>query len=299
VKILLTHDGSAMADVAVPTVHTLANALGDAAEVTALCITSSHASPESTEARDADESLDRIRRALEPHPVTLMMRGGSPGPLIVETAEELGCDLVAMSTSGMSGSKHFLGSVADYVARNSHEVPVMFCRPAVAGTKHFRKILLPLDGSPQNAGAIAETQRLGLATGASVVLLRLTDDAGDLRSVRTPAGYALSTDIMDDATVERVITAELEIARSELAEVANQLRQAGLQDILAVVMTGTPGETIVRAAETRGCDVIVMSSHGRGRGPGAQLLGSVADHVLQHVGEATVIVAPPPDGASA
>jgi nucleotide-binding universal stress UspA family protein len=175
VKILLTHDGSTMADVAVPRVRALARAAGGGTEVTALCITRTHAAEGSSEAVEAADSLDRIRRALDPQAVTPMVLAGEPGPLIVETADGLGCDLIVMSTSGQSGSKHFLGSVADYVARHSQRVPVMLCRPEPAGSTHFVRILCPLDGSHLNADALSAAQALASATGAALVLLRLID----------------------------------------------------------------------------------------------------------------------------
>lgn len=297
-KILLTHDGSAMADVAVPAVRALVEFLGADAEVVALCITPASAREGSAEFIAAEESLDRIGRVLAPHPIERIIRGGSAGPLVVEIAEQLECDLIAMSTSGVSGEKSFLGSVADHVARGSHQVPVMLCRPMRAGTKHFAKILLPLDGSAMNDGALSWTEQLASATGADVVMVRSVDTADDLRSMRTPAGYGLSAVLLDDAAVEKVLATELRIARDELAVEADRMRASGSHDILAKVVEGTPGEAIVRTAKTEGCDVIVMSPRGRGRGDGARLLGSVADHVLQHVGDAAVIVVPSLEDAS-
>jgi nucleotide-binding universal stress UspA family protein len=296
-KILLTHDGSAMADVAVPAVQALAQLIGADAEITALCIIPTNAADGSDEALEAEASLDRISRVLGPHAVARMIRRGAPGPLVVETAEELGCDLIAMSTAGMSGEKRFLGSVADHVARGSRHVPVMLCRPMPAGTKHFQKLLLPLDGSAMNASALAWTDHLASVTGAEVVLVRSVDTLEQLRSMTTPAGYALGPYLVDDATATRILTAEKEQAQRELEATANQLRASSDLGVRTEVVAGVPGETIVRANETLGCDVVVLSP--RGRGAGAQLLGSVADHILQHVGEATVIIVPPSDGAAA
>jgi nucleotide-binding universal stress UspA family protein len=42
-----------------------------------------------------------------------------------------------------------------------------------------------------------------------------------------------------------------------------------------------PYEVIIRVAEERGCDLILMSSHGR-RGVGALLIGSETQKVLTH-----------------
>ena len=53
--------------------------------------------------------------------------------------------------------------------------------------------------------------------------------------------------------------------------------------------TGTQAEGIVAAAAEKGCDLIVMASHGR-RGIGRLLLGSQANEVLTHSKVPTLIV---------
>jgi nucleotide-binding universal stress UspA family protein len=45
--------------------------------------------------------------------------------------------------------------------------------------------------------------------------------------------------------------------------------------------TSNPYEGIIRVAEQKGCDLIMMASHGR-RGVGALLLGSETQKVLTH-----------------
>ena len=55
---------------------------------------------------------------------------GEPGPAIVEVAGLLDCDLIVMSTHGLSGVRRaVLGSVADYVVRHAQGIPVLLCRP--------------------------------------------------------------------------------------------------------------------------------------------------------------------------
>lgn len=58
----------------------------------------------------------------------VVMREGSPRPVIVEAALELQCQLIVMGTHGRSGLAHLLlGSVAEYVVRFS-KVPVLTVR---------------------------------------------------------------------------------------------------------------------------------------------------------------------------
>ena len=54
-----------------------------------------------------------------------VVREASPRPAIVDAARELNCQMIVMGTHGHSGLEHLLlGSVADYVVRNS-KVPVL------------------------------------------------------------------------------------------------------------------------------------------------------------------------------
>ena len=63
-------------------------------------------------------------KALIPDAETVV-REASPRPAIVDAAVELNCQMIVMGTHGHSGLEHLLlGSVADYVVRNS-KVPVL------------------------------------------------------------------------------------------------------------------------------------------------------------------------------
>ncbi len=71
----------------------------------------------------ADKRMGELK-ALIPDAQTIV-REASPGPAIVDAAVELNCQMIVMGTHGHSGMEHLLlGSVADYVVRNS-KVPVL------------------------------------------------------------------------------------------------------------------------------------------------------------------------------
>jgi nucleotide-binding universal stress UspA family protein len=72
--------------------------------------------------RNMQEWQARVRGA------ETVIREGSPRPVIVEAAVELGCQMIVMGTHGRSGLAHLLlGSVAEYVVRYS-KVPVLTVR---------------------------------------------------------------------------------------------------------------------------------------------------------------------------
>jgi nucleotide-binding universal stress UspA family protein len=67
----------------------------------------------------------------------------------------------------------------------------------------------------------------------------------------------------------------------------------GLANVQTVIGEGKPGPRIVAIAEEEECDLIVMSTHGRS-GIRRALLGSVASYVVNHVGNAAVLLVRPP-----
>jgi nucleotide-binding universal stress UspA family protein len=70
-------------------------------------------------------------------------------------------------------------------------------------------------------------------------------------------------------------------ATSVLNRAANAAKQAGVSCDTIQVENEEPYQAIIAAAKDRGCDLIVMSSHGRS-GLSAVLLGSVTNKVLTH-----------------
>ena len=72
-----------------------------------------------------------------------------------------------------------------------------------------------------------------------------------------------------------------EHAASILNAVADDAQAAGVQCETVQLIQDHPYKAIVAAAKDKGCDLIVMASHGRG-GIAAIVLGSVTAKVLSH-----------------
>ena len=142
----------------------------------------------------------------------------------------------------------------------------------------FTHILLPTDGSPLSASAIAQGVRLAKATGARVTGLYVKPQFHV---------FTYRTEMLEDTREQYAKDCDAH-AVEYLAVVEKAAREAGVPFATASVSDDQPDEAILRIADERGCDVIVMASHGR-RGVAGVLMGSVTQKVLTH-GKVPVLV---------
>jgi nucleotide-binding universal stress UspA family protein len=131
-------------------------------------------------------------------------------------------------------------------------------------TRNFTTILVPTDFGYASDAAIGYARMLAARFGASLHLLHVVDEPGSWSEV-----YAAIPDIRDRLSAD---------AARRLEALAACL-PAPLHATSAVVC-GAPVPGIVKEAESRGADLIVMGTHGR-RGMGHLLLGSVAERVVR------------------
>jgi nucleotide-binding universal stress UspA family protein len=132
----------------------------------------------------------------------------------------------------------------------------------------YRHILVPTDGSELAERGVAHGLALAKSVDAEIyaifVVEPFSEMTGPLRE-----------------TVGRYAELRKEQAVSVLNLVANAARQAGVSCETIQVENGQPHQAIIAAAEDKGCDLIVMSSHGRS-GLSMLLIGSVTNKVLTH-----------------
>lgn len=130
----------------------------------------------------------------------------------------------------------------------------------------YDHILVPTDGSAETRPAVEHAVNLAAAHGATIHALYVLNTAS-YASVSVDASWEGVSDMLRDEG-EEAVEAVADLARAEGVEVLTTLR------------TGSPSQEIVRYAESEGCDLIVMGTHGRG-GIDRLLLGSVAERVVR------------------
>jgi nucleotide-binding universal stress UspA family protein len=137
----------------------------------------------------------------------------------------------------------------------------------------FKRILLATDGSSHAEKALRYTRDLGLRDDAQVIVVHAFEP------VPTRLGEPWR-----DQIVARHVSAGREVAD----EAAQKLREAGV-DVIIEVLEGPPADAILRVADVRQPDLIVMGSRGHGE-LASLLLGSVSHRVLAHTDVPVLVV---------
>jgi universal stress protein A len=147
----------------------------------------------------------------------------------------------------------------------------------------IRSILLPTDFSDCGNYALAYAASLARTFKASIICLNV------IEPIVPAVGYSGMTEPLPIAD----ITEQLEdSAERELPKLAECDECTGL-NVEEMVVHGEAAAEIVRVAQDREVDLIVISSHGR-TGLGRILFGSTAEAVVRHAHCPVLVVKPPP-----
>jgi nucleotide-binding universal stress UspA family protein len=135
----------------------------------------------------------------------------------------------------------------------------------------FRHILLPTDGSELSALALQKGIQLAKALGARVTGLCVFQD---VHYVGCEAGIGPEFQKQADVAVQKEV-------EENLFAIEKAAIEAGVPCETERVKSFQVFEAIIETADKKGCDLIIMASHGR-KGVGALLLGSETQKVLTH-----------------
>ena len=140
----------------------------------------------------------------------------------------------------------------------------------------FKRILLATDGSSHAEKALEYARDLALRDDAQMIVVHAFEPV--------PTYHSYQKALWGDQILARHIAAGQEMAN----EAAQKLQEAGV-DVIVEVLEGPPADAILRVADVRQSDLIVMGSRGHGE-LASLLLGSVSHRVLAHTHTPVVVV---------
>jgi nucleotide-binding universal stress UspA family protein len=139
----------------------------------------------------------------------------------------------------------------------------------------YKKILVPLDGSKLAECALPYVEALAKGCGTEkVILASVTERVQGYRAFEDPS------QLLGQQLIPEAFGKKEEQAQRYLGRIAKAMKAKGIK-VGTEVLLGDPAEEIVIYAKHPGCDIIVMSSHGRS-GLSRWTHGSVADKVFRH-----------------
>ena len=135
--------------------------------------------------------------------------------------------------------------------------------------KAFSSVLFPVDFSECSEQVFPYALDMAKKFDATLHLLFVARDIS----------YLTTVDVSRDILMNTVA----EVARAGEARMQAFCEKSlgGLSDYEAKVVMGNPSEEIVKYADEKGIDLIVMATHGR-KGLDRTLMGSVADYVIKN-----------------
>ncbi len=145
----------------------------------------------------------------------------------------------------------------------------------------YKKILVPLDGSPLSEAVLPHARSLAKSENAEIVLLRVAMTPDEKFLSRNPA---LASEIIKDIEKETEVYMKEEVSK---------LKKRGAK-VSGITRDGPVPETILEVAEETHADVIAMSTHGRS-GVKRWLMGSVADQVVHYSHIPVMLIHPSPN----
>jgi len=144
----------------------------------------------------------------------------------------------------------------------------------------FKSILIPTDGSELSQRAVKIAMELAQLHQARVTAIHVIPDYHLLIAYEGA---------FDPVTEERIEEEAKTRAEGYLAYVRKCAQEAGVPCDTVCETSDHPYDAILKIADARHCDLIVMTSHGR-KGLAAVLLGSETRKVLTHTKIPVLIV---------
>jgi nucleotide-binding universal stress UspA family protein len=135
----------------------------------------------------------------------------------------------------------------------------------------FKHILLPSDGSELSEATIQKGIQLAKSINAKVTGFHV---------ILPFHVFSLQTEMLEDTKEQYERQSKVQ-AEQFLSVIKKAAEKAGVNCDTDYVTSNHPYEMIIQAAEKKGCDLIMMASHGR-RGAQGLLIGSETQKVLTH-----------------
>ena len=209
--------------------------------------------------------------------IETVVREGNTASEILEEAAGMKADLLVIGTHGRSGvDRLLLGSVTEKVLRKAScpvlTVPAQGRDAMPVGPVLYQRILCPVDFSDASLNALQYATSMAEEADGQLTVLHVVahefENAADLANVVADAGMTMGSFIKQR---EEAIHRRLQDAVGTVPEFGS---------VESVMTHGKPWREVLRIAQERQSDLIVMGVQGRGAAD-LMFFGSTTQHVVR------------------
>lgn len=206
----------------------------------------------------------------------VLVSSGETAPLIVETAQGMGAELLVVGAHRKSALRDFfVGTTLERVVRSSH-LPVLRVNGPVM--REYGRALLALDlSSSTSMQAMQRARDLGLLG---------MDDFAAVYALEPLAAGAVMEAGLSPALLDNQQASARDQAVAQLREQGVELPPERLQ-----IAVGSPERVVGEAMDKFSADLLVLGTHAR-KGLSRFVLGSVASRLLSEL-EGDALIVPP------
>jgi len=287
-KILVTLDGSKLAELALPYAEWLAGTFDSEVTLLSVC------EPEESgychmEQLYVEKIADLMRNNIKGDAaakVKQVVLPGKPAEEIISYAEQNNISLIIVVSHGRSGIMSWaMGSVANKVLQGTN-IPILFVRakaPRMEADKEnlFRKIIIPLDGSENGEAALPHIHELSSQLSTDINLLQVIA----FKHVHTFGG--LDTVRFKEQHMEAMKTRAIEYLEGVSRKLIDTKATVNYE-----VRIGDEAQEIIKFADEADASLVAISHHGCS-GVECWFMGSVANKIL-HAGNTPVLLVKAP-----
>lgn len=269
-RVLVPLDGSATAEAALGHGVAIAHSLG--AKLDLLRVVEAHAALTDPTLSRLDWRLHKVEAAAYLREIAARIEGeglevlgeateGKPADEIVQFVVDRGIDLVVLATHGLGGARSFPFGGTVHKVLSCAPASMMVVRPAAAEDARrtrvgYRRLLVPVDGSPESEWALCLAASVARKQGADLVMLQVVPKV-ELTCARMPCSVE-ETELLD-----RLETLQHERGERYLREMESQLGSDDLRVRSRVVRAPQVALGIRQIAQEEGADLIALSAHSR------------------------------------
>jgi nucleotide-binding universal stress UspA family protein len=135
----------------------------------------------------------------------------------------------------------------------------------------FKRVLVPVDGSPTSIRALTTALQLARENSAQIRLLYVVEELAYLSGYDQFGGYSVDVARVIRESGQKVLDDSMVIANAAGVQTDHVLVDAFAQRL---------GEAVADAAKAWNADLVVVGTHGR-RGIGRMLMGSGAEEIVR------------------